>query len=38
MQNLEVFCNIEPMTSEVQELSSKDSKERMAATIPMLGL
>ena len=27
--NLEVFCDTEPITSKVQELSSKDSKERM---------
>ena len=26
------------MTSKVQELSSKNSKERMAGTIPILGL
>ena len=33
---LEVFCDIEPITSKVQELSSKDSKERMPGMIPIL--
>ena len=34
--NLELFCKIKPKTSKVQELSSKDSKERTADTIPIL--